>query len=373
MTNSTTGASDDEVPIRPKPHIPPTISIRASAPKPRRLSRKLLMGGALLLGSAIALALLQGLSRPERERRAETESQQSQANISPPEAIREAPDTYDANTLAPPIDPERDYFWGDQGPPGGASEANENAPAPGAGNAASAPAQSQSPDLADAESARISGLLFSRTRSNTRSVSTEDSAVLQSGYRPPQSRFTLQAGSTISAALLTALNSDQPGRVIAQVSENVFDSVTGNHLLIPQGARLIGAYDADTRYGDQRLRVTWRRLIMPNGWSISLEDMPGTDAAGTAGLSGQADAHLGRIAFASILSGVLSVAANEAESDDEDRVSASVGDASAQEAARVGGRLVDRELDVRPTLRIRAGARVRVLVSQDIILGPYRP
>lgn len=369
----TTGAPDDEVHIRPKPHIPPTISIRASAPTPRRLSRKLLMGGALLLGSIIAFALLQGLSRPERDRRADGESQQSQTNISPPEAIREAPDTYDANTLAPPIDTERDYFWGDQGAPNGTgydeeTPANASGPAP-----PSAQAPPPSPDLSDAEDARTSALLFSRSHSNARAARAEDDAVFQSAYRPPRSRFTLQAGSTISAALLTALNSDQPGRVIAQVSENVFDSVTGDHLLIPQGARLIGAYDSETGYGDQRLRVTWRRLIMPNGWSISLEDMPGTDSAGTAGLNGQVDAHLGRIAFASILSGVLSVAANEAESDDEDRVSASVGDAAAQEAARVGGRLVDRELDVRPTLRVRAGARVRVLVSQDIILGPYRP
>jgi type IV secretory pathway VirB10-like protein len=197
--------------------------------------------------------------------------------------------------------------------------------------------------------------------------------VLDAIYAPPRSPYTVQAGATISAALVTALNSDQPGRVIAQVSENVFDSVTGEHLLVPQGARLIGSYDADTAYGDQRLLVVWNRLIMPNGWSLALRGMPGSDASGNAGLQGDVDAHIGRIAVASLLSGILGVAANQSEDDDSDRLAQSVGDAAAQQAAQTGTRLVDRELSVRPTLRIRAGARVRVLVSQDLILRPYRP
>ncbi|HYD72515.1 MAG TPA: TrbI/VirB10 family protein, partial [Candidatus Binatia bacterium] len=188
---------------------------------------------------------------------------------------------------------------------------------------------------------------------------------------PPRSPYTIQAGATISAALITALNSDQPGRVIAQVSENVFDSVTGETLLIPQGARLTGSYDSDTAYGERRLLVVWNRLIMPNGWSIPLRAMPGADAAGSAGLTGDVDAHIGRIAVASFISAVLGVAANESEDEDDARLSQSIGDAAAQQAAQTGSRVVDRELNVRPTLRIRAGARVRVLVSQDIQLRPY--
>ncbi|MBX9747375.1 MAG: TrbI/VirB10 family protein, partial [Hyphomonadaceae bacterium] len=199
-----------------------------------------------------------------------------------------------------------------------------------------------------------------------------DDGVLDATYRPPRSPYAIQAGSTITAALVTALNSDQPGRVIAQVTEDVYDSVTGEHLLVPQGARLLGTYDAATSHGDQRLLIVWNRLVMPNGWSIALRGMPGTDAAGASGVRDTVDAHLGRIAVASLLSGVLSVAANEAEDDETNRLTESVGNAAAQEAARVGGRIVDRELSVRPTLRIRAGAPVRVLVSQDIVLRPYR-
>jgi type IV secretion system protein VirB10 len=158
------------------------------------------------------------------------------------------------------------------------------------------------------------------------------------------------------------------------VSENVFNSVTGETLLIPQGARLIGSYDADTAYGDRRLLVVWNRLIMPNGWSIPLRGMPGTDASGSAGLNGDVDAHVGRIVFASLISAVLGVAANESEDDDDDaHLSESIGDAAAQQAAQTGSRIVDRELNVRPTIRVRAGARVRVLVSQDILLRPYAP
>jgi len=149
------------------------------------------------------------------------------------------------------------------------------------------------------------------------------------------------------------------------------DSVSGDHLLIPQGARLLGAYDAAAAHGDRRLLLVWNRLIMPNGWSIPLRGMPGADASGASGLYDRVDAHMGRIAMASFLSGVISVAANEAENDDGERRAESIGDAAAQEAARVGARIVDRELNVRPTLRIRAGARVRVLVSQDVVLRPY--
>src|SRR5262249_2252465 len=153
------------------------------------------------------------------------------------------------------------------------------------------------------------------------------------------SPYTLQAGSTIAAALLTALNSDQVGRVSAQVTENVYDSVTGAHLIVPQGARLVGTYDADTKYGDRRLLVVWNRLIMPNGCSIALRGMPASDAAGASGLRGAVDNHLGGIALASLLSGALGVAANQSQAHQNSASLESVGDAAAQQAAQTGARL----------------------------------
>lgn len=161
-------------------------------------------------------------------------------------------------------------------------------------------------------------------------------------------------------------------RVIAQVTAPVFDSVTGRHLLIPQGSRLIGAYDSATTYGDRRLLLVWNRLILPNGWSINLQGMEGSDAAGAAGVRDRTDNHPMRLAGAIALSAIVSVVANEAEDDDSESLTRSVGNAAAQEAARTGGRIIDRELSVHPTLRVRAGAPVRVLVTRDIVLRPYR-
>jgi len=344
------------------------------------------MAGTLALGALIAFALVNGLSERDRRASSDENAQQGLQAANPPENIREAPANYDLTQLRPPTEDGRDYFWGDHAPPDATLVASAPAPTP------QAPAQ-PSPLEAEADAARMSSILFGERGSGARAPANNqaftdsgrrstflngqrgrDDGVLDAAYTPPRSPYTIQAGSTISAALVTALNSDQPGRVIAQVSENVFDSVTGETLLIPQGARLIGAYDADTAYGERRLLVIWNRLIMPNGWSIPLHGMPGTDAAGSAGLSGDVDAHIGRIAVASVLSAVLGVAANESEDDDDDaRLAQSVGDAAAQQAAQTGSRIIDRELNVRPTLRIRAGARVRVLVSQDILLRPYPP
>lgn len=359
-------------------------SIRAAPPKPRRLSRKTLMAGALGLGGLIAFALISGLSERDRTPASGEDASQNLQVANPPENIREAPANYDLATLHPPEE-SRDYFWGDHAP----SDSTLAAPDPS--DPASYEPVRPSPLETEAEAARISSILFADRRSAVDPASAQsftetgrragflngqrgrDDGVLNATYGPPRSPYTIQAGATISAALITALNSDQPGRVIAQVSENVFDSVTGETLLVPQGARLIGSYDSDTLYGERRLLVVWNRLIMPNGWSIPLSAMPGADAAGSAGLTGEVDAHIGRIAVASLISAVLGVAANESEDEDDARLSQSIGDAAAQQAAQTGSRLIDRELNVRPTLRIRAGARVRVLVSQDIHLRPYPP
>ncbi|HCK83002.1 MAG TPA: conjugal transfer protein TraI, partial [Hyphomonadaceae bacterium] len=199
-----------------------------------------------------------------------------------------------------------------------------------------------------------------------------DDARLDARLTPPRSRYELIAGAVIPAALVTELNSDLPGRAIAQVTVNVYDSVTGEHLLIPQGSRLLGAYDSANSHGDRRLLLVWNRLVFPNGWSIGLRGMEGTDPSGASGLRDQVDNHLDRLAGAIGLSAIISVIADNAEDDDEQSLSQSVGDAAAAEAARTGGRIVDRELSVRPTLRIRAGGAVRVLVTRDIQLRPYR-
>ena len=206
----------------------------------------------------------------------------------------------------------------------------------------------------------------------TNDVGASRAGTRDTAYRPPSSPYELQAGTVIPAALITTINSDLPGRVIAQVTAPVFDSVTGNHLLIPQGARLIGTYDSETVYGDTRVFLKWDRIVMPNGWSLDLGQMEATDPSGASGLTDKTDNHLDRLGGAIALSAVLSILANEAEGDDDRSFTRSVGDAAAQEAARAGGRIVDRDLNLKPTLRVRPGAPVRVLVTRDLVLEPYQ-
>ena len=135
----------------------------------------------------------------------------------------------------------------------------------------------------------------------------------------PSSPNVVQAGSVIPAALITGIQSDLPGQVTAQVTQNVFDSATGRMLLIPQGSRLIGAYDSKIAAGQNRVLLAWDRLILPGGRSIELMRQPGADASGMAGLADRTDHHWGHMLKAALISTVLGVGA-ELGSDDDDRL-----------------------------------------------------
>lgn len=346
----------------------PDLSIRAHSPSPRRLSRKVLLAGAIAAASVVTLALFYGLS--ERPRRNSAETAAVAAAGGPPESIQNASSQYDASDLPQArLDPPRDIIWGDHPPPDRA-ELSPPQEASWRGGGANPGGASAAPDPQSL--ARASPIIFAGRDQARAAGAREDDTRLDTRLVPPRSRYELISGAVIPAALVTALNSDLPGNVIAQVTSNVYDSVSGNYLLIPQGARLIGEYRAGPAYGDRRLLLVWNRLVFPNGWSISLHGMQGTDPSGASGLRDQTDNHLGRLAGAVGLSAVVSVVADNAQNDDEHSFGQSVGDAAAAEAARTGGRIIDRELQVRPTLRVRAGASVRVLVTRDIQLRPYQ-
>ena len=156
------------------------------------------------------------------------------------------------------------------------------------------------------------------------------------------------------------------------MTEHVYDTVTGNYLLIPQGARVLGRYNADIGFAQERAQIVWDRLIMPNGSSVQLETMVGTDKAGYAGLADQVDHHLGRLIGAVILSSVISAGANLAtDSAQENSFVDNLGDSAAQQAATIGSQIVDRQLDVQPTITIRPGFKLNILVNKDMILEPY--
>jgi type IV secretory pathway VirB10-like protein len=192
----------------------------------------------------------------------------------------------------------------------------------------------------------------------------------------PISKYELKAGSVISGALLTAINSDLPGQVIGQVTENVYDTATGNYLLIPQGAKLLGKYQSFVSNGQNRAMVVWQRLIYPNGNSIVLDGMPGTDEAGTSGLADKVDYHFDKLVEATALTTALAYAGNLARnpnSSSGNNGNDVVGDTVAQQANRIGEKIIDRELDVQPTITVRQGWPLRVLVNKDMILQPYVP
>lgn len=352
----------------------PNVSIREKPPSPRRLSRKVLLTGVLIIAGIVGLALTWELS--ERPDRRAGEAQNVVAAAGVPESIQGASDQYDATDLPNgDFEPPRDTVWGGSAPSAPAEpphiERGGGPPAPDAQAIARG-----APILFGSEAGAHRGAgqgAASGPRAGFLNAQRDSDDRLDAALMPPRSQYALMAGAVIPAALSTELNSDLPGRVIAQVTANVYDSVTGEHLLIPQGARLMGSYDSANSYGDQRLLLVWNRIIFPNGWSINLRGMEGSDPSGAAGLRDRTDQHLDRLAAAIGLSAIISVVANEAEGDhDDNSLGQSIGDAAAQEAARTGGRIVDRELSVRPTLRIRAGGAVRVLVTRDIELRPYR-
>ena len=181
----------------------------------------------------------------------------------------------------------------------------------------------------------------------------------------------LQAGSVIPASLITGLRSDLPGQVTAQVTEDVYDSPTGKILLIPQGARLIGQYDAQVTFGQSRALLVWTRLIMPNGKSIVLERQPGVDPQGYAGLADQVDNHWGMLFKAAILSTILSVGAEAGAGNNENNLAQAIRQGASQSINQAGERVVGRSLDIQPTITIRPGFPVRVLVTRDLVLEPY--
>jgi len=186
----------------------------------------------------------------------------------------------------------------------------------------------------------------------------------------PVSPYQVMAGTLIPASLVTGLNSDLPGQVIGQVSENVYDSVSGEYLLIPQGARLMGRYDSVIAFGQSRALVVWTRLIFPNGNSIQLDNLPATDGQGFAGLKDKVDRHTWQFIKGAALSSLLSIG-SELASDDGDRLTRALQNGGQDSANIAGQRIIDRSLNIQPTLKVRPGWRFNVIVSRDLILKPY--
>jgi type IV secretion system protein TrbI len=238
-------------------------------------------------------------------------------------------------------------------------------PSAATATAETTPNAMSSPDEAYAQNGQDRKLAFVNASIDRRTTSSD--RVTKAG-----SRYVVQAGSVIPAALITGLRSDLPGQITAQVTENVFDTPTGRSLLIPQGARLIGSYDSQVAFGQSRILLVWTRLILPNGRSIVLERQPGADTAGNAGLEDEIDNHWRELFKAAALSTLLGAATEIGAGGNDNDIIRALRRGAGDTLNQTGQQVVRRNLNIQPTLTIRPGFPVRVIVNRDLILEPYR-
>jgi type IV secretory pathway VirB10-like protein len=200
-----------------------------------------------------------------------------------------------------------------------------------------------------------------------------DDGYLQSRLEQPRSPYELKAGAIIPAVLMTGINSDLPGPVVARVREDVYDTISGNYLLIPQGSTLLASYDSAVAWGQERVLLCWHRLVLPNGDAMNLECMPGADLAGAAGLADEVDEHWWRIvkgvAIASLLSAATTSTAGSTTGYNP-TIPQQWAHGAASEIGRAGEAITRRNIMIQPTITVRPGWSMNVMVTKDMILAP---
>ncbi|AXE65266.1 conjugal transfer protein TraI [Hyphomonas sp. CACIAM 19H1] len=382
---------------------PQAFQLRGDPPRVMRLSRKALAVVGVAAGLGIGGSLIYAL-QPAGEKAAQelynTESNGAAENItSGPRDYAQVP------KLGPPLP-------GDLGGPiVSAQQRGENVPVPPVGAQPGQPdPRAQAAEAArqrisqERDAARLSGVFLGGSSASAGGAAAATSPALPDpAAQPPQqtaatrgdqaakraflaqapnqrtvsverlvappSPNIVQVGSVIPAALITGIRSDLPGQITAQVTANVYDSPTGRILLIPQGARLIGEYDSEVAAGQTRVLLAWDRLIMPDGRSIVLERQPGADGAGFAGLQDRVNQHWGSLLKAAAISMLLGVGV-ELGADSEDDLIRALRRGPQDTINQAGQQIVGRELNVQPTLTIRPGHPLRVIITHDLILEP---
>lgn len=200
---------------------------------------------------------------------------------------------------------------------------------------------------------------------------------LDSQPEAPRSPYELRAGFVVPATLISGINSDLPGQIMAQVSQNVFDTATGRHLLIPQGSRLVGSYSSDVAYGQSRVLVAWQRIVFPDGKAMDIGAMPGSDGAGYAGFKDRVNNHYFRLfASAFLMSGVtagITLSQDNDSNGDRQRASDALSEALGQQLGQVTAQLIAKNMNIAPTIEIRPGYRFNVIVTKDMTFSkPYQ-
>ncbi len=396
------GSETDEArPLTGEPAGPPAMRLRAEPPRVTRLSPKVLAGIGVIACAGIGGALIYALQT--RDGGNQAQELYSTENRTTADGLAGLPRDYTGPILGQPLP-------GDLGRPIlDAQNRGQAVPVPGVAAPTPGISAEEQRRLQEIETARTSRL-FAATETRPPSAANPETTssnqpvlpdLTSLGLAPqpatpsaqerqlaflnaavdrrtvspdriaaPASPYVLQAGAVIPAALITGIRSDLPGQITAQVTENVYDSPTGRLLLVPQGTRLIGQYDNGVGFGQRRVLLVWNRLIMPNGRSIVLGRQPGADAEGYAGLEDGVDYHWWDIAKAAALSTLLGVGA-ELAADDNDRLISAIRGGAQDTINDAGQQIVRRQLNVAPTLTIRPGFPVRVIVVRDLVLEPY--
>jgi type IV secretion system protein VirB10 len=194
---------------------------------------------------------------------------------------------------------------------------------------------------------------------------------LKDRLHKPTSPYTLFAGTVIPGVLITGINSDLPGQIEGQISQNVYDTVRGEHLILPQGTKLLGSYDSRIVYGQVRVLVVWTRIIRPDGSNIDLEGMPGVDLSGYAGLTGNVDRHLGRLLTAVLLGSVIQAGTNAGTSYTDPTFAGLARQGAGQGVNEATQQIVRKELQLQPTIEVPPGARFTVFTTRDISIPAY--
>ena len=395
---------DDALPLVGEPVA--RMRLRPEPPRVTRLSRKVLAGVGIVTGLGIGGALIYALQVQHGGKA--TEELYTTDGRSAPDGLAGLPKDYGAvPRLGPPLP-------GDLGRPIlNAQNGGQPVPVPGMAQPSAVPAgpdpevQRRHQELEAARTAR----LFSASQAATGNVSSsppppvaapdvtdlaglglapqpatptaQDRQLAFLGQSPdkrtvapdrvmaPASVNVLQAGAVIPAALITGIRSDVPGQITAQVTQNVYDSPTGRILLVPQGTRIIGQYDSGVGFGQRRVLLVWNRLIMPDGRSIVLERQPGANTEGYAGLEDGVNFHWGEMLKAAALSTLLSVGAEAGTSQNESSLVQALRSGASNSISQTGQQIVSRQLGIAPTLTIRPGFPVRVMVTRDLVLEPY--
>ncbi len=394
---------------------PETMVLRGRPARVVRFRRGVIIGAAALGSTALVGVAWVALKPPTFRVVANEDNRPEEGVKAPPDALANAPKTYgDVPVLGPPLpgDLGRPILKAQQG-----GEAMSVAAGPDVERTRRLESQAEAARdrlAAERKAARESGVMVQTggaarpsavatvdspaepvTASAT--ATTERSAIALDPARDPGSQqrkadflgnardrddvnphaltravspYTLSAGSVIAASLLTGINSDLPGFITAQVTQNAYDSVTGRTLLIPQGSRLIGSYDSVVAFGQKRALVVWQRIILPNGSSLRIDNMPASDARGFAGLADKVDLHTWQLLKGVALSTLLGVGTELSIGGEGDLVRA-IRETTQQSASRASDQIVSKNLNIQPTITVRLGWPLRVVVNKDLVLEPW--